>query len=141
MTPRQIALVREGFALIAPNAEAVGLAIYTKIFELDPSLRGLFAEDIGPQVKRFMAAVTMVVRSLDDLTPLLANLRVLGRKHVAYGVQAKDFDTGGIALLATLEAGLGDAFTEEARAAWTAAYTALVGAMMAGMDEVAPIAA
>jgi hemoglobin-like flavoprotein len=141
MTPRQIALVREGFSLIAPNAEAVGLAVYTKIFELDPSLRTLFAGDIGPQVKRFMDAVTMVVRSLDDLTPLLAFLRMLGRKHVAYGVKPKDLDTAAVALLATLEAGLGDTFTEEARNAWTIAYTTLAGAMRVGMDEMTAIEA
>lgn len=134
MTPRQVALVREGFDLIAPNAEAVGLAFYTKLFELDPSLRGMFAQDLRPQAGHLMTALTMVVRALHDLTPVLPRIQMLGRKHIGYGVRSEHFDTVGAAFLATLQAGLGDAFTDEARAAWVEAYRALASAMIAEMD-------
>ncbi|MEJ0018354.1 MAG: globin family protein [Acetobacteraceae bacterium] len=135
MTPAEIALVREGFERIAPDAETVGLAFYQRLFTLDPALRPLFAEDLRPQVGHLMGALTLVVRSLDDLTPVLGQIRLLGRRHAGYGVKPRDFDTVGAALLGTLEAGLGDAFTPEAKAAWTAAYTTLAGAMVAAMAE------
>jgi hemoglobin-like flavoprotein len=134
MTPRQIALVREGFDLIAPSAEAVGLAFYAKLFELDPSLRGMFAQDLRPQADHLMTALTLVVRALHDLTPVLGRIQMLGRNHVGYGVKAEHFDTVGAAFLATLQAGLGDALTEEARAAWGEAYNVLANAMIAEMD-------
>lgn len=134
MTPRQITLVREGFNLIAPKAETVGLAFYAKLFELDPSLRGMFAEDLRPQAAHLMTALTMVVRALHDITPVLAQIQMLGRRHVGYGVKAEHFDTVGAAFLATLQAGLGDSLTEEARAAWVNAYSVLASAMIAEMD-------
>ena len=141
MTPRQITLVREGFERIAPMAEDVGVAIYQKLFELDPSLRRLFADDLRPQIRHFMAAVTMVVRSLDDLSPVLSRVQGLGRAHASYGIKPDDFATAEAALLATLEAGLGEAFTEEARQAWTTAYTILADEMIAAMREATPAAA
>jgi hemoglobin-like flavoprotein len=141
MTPEQIALVREGFERIAPRAEDVGLAVYQRIFELDLSLRPLFGDDMRPHARNLMGAVAMVVASLDDLTPLLSRIQELGRRHVGYGVKPGDLVTGGVALLAALEAGLGDAFTTEARAAWTVAYTTLADTMMAGMSQALPKAA
>jgi hemoglobin-like flavoprotein len=55
----------------------------------------------------------------------------LGRRHVAYGVRRKDYDTVGSALLWTLEVGLGPAFTAEARGAWAAVYSLLASTMQA----------
>jgi nitric oxide dioxygenase len=137
MTPTQVALVRAGFDRIAPMAQDVGLAFYQKLFELNPALRPLFAEDLRPQVGHLMTALTMVIRSLDDLSPVLGRVRVLGRSHASYGVKPADFSTVGAALLATLDEGLGEDFTDEAREAWTLAYTTLAGAMTAAMADAA----
>jgi len=133
MTPTQVALVRGGFDRIAPVAEDVGLAFYQKVFQADPSLRALFAEDLRPQIRHLMTALTMVIRSLDDLSPVIERIRMLGRRHASYGVKPQDFSTIGTALLATLEEGLGEDFTDAARQAWTLAYTTLADAMMAAM--------
>ena len=135
MTPKEIALVRQGFDQIAPMAQAAGELFYQKLFALDPSLRPLFCGEVAAQAGHLMAALAMVVRSLDDLGPVVGQIQALGRRHAAYGVQARMFDTVGQAFLATLEAGLGDSFTPDARAAWTAAYTLLAGAMIAAMAE------
>jgi hemoglobin-like flavoprotein len=138
MTPTQVALVRAGFDRIAPKADDVGLAFYEKVFEMDPSLRPLFPEDIRPQVRHLMAALTMVIRSLDDLSPVLERVRTLGRNHAAYGVKPHDFTVVGAALLATLEQGPAEDFTAQAREAWTIAYTTLAGAMVGAMAEATP---
>ena len=135
MTPKEIALVRQGFDQIAPMAQAAGELFYQKLFALDPSLRPLFRGEVAAQAGHLMAALAMVVRSLDDLGPVVGQIQALGRRHAAYGVQARMFDTVGQAFLATLEAGLGDSFTPDASAAWTAAYTLLAGAMIAAMAE------
>ena len=48
----------------------------------------------------------------------------------------------GVALLWTLEQGLGDALTEDVKQAWTAAYQLLSGVMQEGAREAAaPLAA
>ena len=49
-------------------------------------------------------------------------MQALGRRHAGYGVRPEHYDTVGAALLWTLEQGLGDAFTDDVRAAWAEAY-------------------
>ena len=78
----------------------------------------IFRSDIAVQVRHLMTALTMVVRSLDDVTPILVTIRTLGRRHVGYGVEARHFTTVGSALLATLEDEMGATFTAEMRSAW-----------------------
>jgi hemoglobin-like flavoprotein len=138
MTADEIALVRQSFEQIAPHAERVGTALYERLFAEDPSLRLLFRTDMRTQVGHFMAAVAMVVRSLDDLGPILGHIEALGRRHVTYGVEPRHIAAAGGALLATLEAELGEAFIPEMRAAWANAYTTLAGAMIAAMRETIP---
>ena len=141
MTQDEINLVRQGYDRIAPLAEQVGFEIYERVFAMDPSLRALFHIDMPTQVHHFMGALTMVVQSLDNLTPILEQIQALGRRHATYGVQPRHFAMGGVALLDTLEARLGEAFTPEARAAWTRAYETLTGAMIAAMTDTMPQAA
>ena len=141
MTPDEINLIRQGYDRIAPMAEQVGFEIYERVFAMDPSLRALFRIDMPAQVSHFMAALAMVVRSLDNLAQILEQIQALGRRHATYGVQPRHLAMGGVALLDTLEARLGDAFTPEARAAWTRAYQILTGAMIAAMAQAMPQAA
>jgi nitric oxide dioxygenase len=141
MTPDEINLVRQGFDRIAPLAEQIGFEIYERLFAMDPSLRALFHIDMSAQVGHFMAAVAMIVQSLDNLTPILEKVQALGRRHATYGVQPRHFAMAGVALLDTLQARLGDAFTPEVCAAWTRAYETLTGAMLAATAEAMPQAA
>jgi len=141
MTPNEIALVREGFAKIAPDAERIGLAFYDRLFQADPSLRSMFRGDMRTQVGHLMTALTMVVRSLDNLEPIVARIQALGARHVGYGVEPRHFAIVAGALLATLAAELGSAFTKEARDAWGVAYGILAAAMISAMQEAMPAAA
>lgn len=135
MTPIDIALIREGFARIAPAAEATGLAFYERLFTLDPSTRRLFHGDLRTQANHLMTTLALVVNALDDLTPVLDAVRALGRRHAGYGVEPRHFDVVGAALLDTLAGGLGEAFTPQARTAWTGAYRTLAATMLAAMAE------
>ena len=85
-----------------------------------------------------MQMLTIAVRGLDQLDAIVPAVQLLGRRHAAYGVRPKDFDTVANALLWTLEQGLGDAFSPTVRDAWTAVYGLLVGVMKAAMAEVSP---
>jgi hemoglobin-like flavoprotein len=53
-------------------------------------------------------------------------------RHVGYGVTDAHYGSVGAALLWTLGQGLGEAFTDEVRDAWAAAYTLLAGVMQTG---------
>lgn len=131
MTPHQIALVRESFAKVEPIADVAATIFYRRLFDLDPSVRALFAAtDMAGQRRNLMQTLTVVVRGLDRLDTIVPAVEALGRRHGTYGVRAEDFETVGAALLDTLEEGLGDAFTPETRDAWATAYGILASVMI-----------
>jgi hemoglobin-like flavoprotein len=138
VTPDQKILVQESFEQVVPIAEAAAELFYNRLLELDPTLRPLFHGDMREQERKLMQVLTVAVRGLDHLDEIVPAVQALGRRHVAYGVQPKDLDTAGVALLWTLEQGLGDAFTPAVREAWAAVYGLLAGVMKAAMAEVTP---
>ena len=131
MDETQQALVRATFAKIAPISDQAGAMLYERMFAINPGLRRLFAIDIETQGAKLMAVLKIAIANLHRLDEIMPTVRELGRRHAQYGVKDRDYDTGGIALLATLEAALGDEFTPAVRAAWRACYEVLVGEMKA----------
>ncbi len=133
ITDAQIALVQSSFRHVLPIADAAGLLFYERVFTLAPGTRALFDDDIGPQAKRTMAAVKTAVDALGDLDVVGPFLIRLGARHVRYGVRSEHFDVVGVALLWTLEQGLGEHFTPAVQDAWVAAWDVIAGAMREGM--------
>lgn len=135
MTPRQVQLIQETFAQVEPISETAAALFYDRLFILDPSLRRLFKNDMQDQGRKLMQMLAVAVRGLEDLGRLVAAVRALGARHSGYGVTAGHYSTVASALLWTLEQGLGDAFTPEARDAWTTVYGILAGTMLAGAAD------
>lgn len=139
MNAQQIAAVQGSFARIAPQSETVALMFYSRLFEIDPALRALFKPDMAAQRRSLMAMLAAGVEGLGQVDTLLPVLHALGARHAGYGIQPSHYDTVATALLDTLAAALGDAFTPALRADWTAAYGMLAGAMSAGADQALPV--
>ena len=118
MQSQQVKLVQTSFDKVLPIADVAADIFYSRLFELDPSLRRLFSGDMKLQGKKLMDSLRMVVGNLDKLDRVIPGVRALGERHVAYGVEEHHYDTVGEALLWTLERGLGDAFTDDVRDAW-----------------------
>jgi len=78
MTRSQVALVREGYALIAPRSDSICLAFCHRQFEVDMSLRTLFPCDLRPLTATVAAAPETLMRPLDDLQPVLVHALALG---------------------------------------------------------------
>ena len=129
MTPEQKRLVQSTFARVAPIADSAAALFYARLFDLDPALRPLFTGDMREQGAKLMRMIGMAVAGLDRLDALVPTVRQLGVRHSSYGVRDEHYDTVGAALLWTLEQGLGDAFTPDARDAWTAVYGVLASTM------------
>lgn len=135
MTPSQIGLVRETFALVRPIAPQAAELFYTHLFAADPSLRQLFRGDMQHQGERLMTMIGNAVGLLERPQALVPVLRSLGARHDGYGVAEGHYGTVGGALLLTLEQGLGAAFTPDARHAWTACYAFIAETMLAGARD------
>lgn len=130
MDAQQIKLVEESFAKVLPIKEAAAELFYGRLFEIAPDVKPLFKGDMTEQGRKLMAALLFVVNGLRKLDALVPVAQELGQKHVGYGVTAEQYAPVGEALIWTLEQGLGDAFTEDVKAAWLAAYTLLSGVMI-----------
>ncbi|SFL63529.1 globin family protein [Shimia aestuarii] len=129
MNDTQISLVQNSFAKVAPIAPQAAEIFYARLFEIAPEVKPYFTGDMGDQGMKLMTTLGVVVNGLRDLDKIVPVARELAIKHVEYGVQAKDYDPVGAALLYTLKTGLGDDFDAETEAAWTTAYTTLAGVM------------
>ena len=131
MTPDQIFRVRASWTLLVPVAETVAGRFYERLFELDPSLKPLFAaSDPSSQRRKLMQTLAMIVAAIDDLERVVPAAEALGRRHEGYGVRPDHYATVGEALLWTLQRALGDAFDDATRCAWTEAFAAITLAML-----------
>jgi hemoglobin-like flavoprotein len=140
LTVAQKTLVQNSFATIAPIADDAAVLFYGRLFELDPSLKLMFRGDMAEQRKKLMQMLTAAVKGLDRLDQLVPVVEDLGRRHVAYGVADSHYDTVGEALLWTLEAGLGRAFTPEVKDAWATVYGLLATTMREAARDAAMVA-
>jgi hemoglobin-like flavoprotein len=129
MTPERIKLIKLSFAPIIARKREVGQLFYQRLFETAPDLRAMFKTDMNAQAEKLMSTLGAMVGCLQDRPALDAMFENLGRKHVGYGVKDEHYDKIGATLLWTLEKMLGDAFTDEAKRAWTELYD-MVASMM-----------
>jgi methyl-accepting chemotaxis protein/hemoglobin-like flavoprotein len=129
LSAHQVALVRDSFAKVGPMAEKAADLFYARLFEIAPTTRTLFPQDMADQKRKLIAMLALVVANLDKPEALAATVGELGRRHVGYGAQDGHYEPVGAALVWALEQGLGPDFTAEVRHAWTQAYGVLVSLM------------
>jgi len=130
LTDEQVKLVKANWNAVKPIKEAAADLFYDKLFELDPSIREMFKDDISIQKKALMATISFAVATLNHPDKLIPAVQELGGRHGKYGVTAAHYGTVAEALLWTLEQGLGEAWTPEAKTAWTEVYGILSSTML-----------
>jgi hemoglobin-like flavoprotein len=130
MNPSQVKLVQESFAKVAPISEKAAIIFYDRLFEVAPAVKAMFPADMKDQRKKLMATLAVVVNGLSNLESILPAASALAVRHVGYGAKPEHYPVVGGALLWTLEKGLGEAWTPEVAAAWTAAYGTLSSFMI-----------
>ena len=138
MNTQSIALVQDSWTKVVPISDVAAQLFYGRLFELDPSLKPMFAHsDMAEQRKKLMQMISVAVHGLKRLDVLVPALQALGRRHVNYGVSDAHYETVGAALIWTLGQGLGEAFTPELRDAWVEAYTILANTMKDAAQQLA----
>lgn len=135
MTDTQRRLVRESFELLRDDARPVMLLFYGKLFEMDPSSRHLFHNDISLQGRKLMDMLAEVVNALDDFQSLKPRLAELGRKHAGYGVRPQQYETLTSALLWAIAQALEGNFNSATKKAWQLAIGGICEAMKAGLES------
>ncbi len=132
MTPGQRELVRQSLDRLSEQADPVTLLLYGKLFELDPSVRRVFHNDLAAQGAKLMDTLDAVATSLDRFESLRPRLARLGRLHASYGVLPAHYDTLITALLWAFGQALGADFDARTREAWRLALAAVAAVMQEG---------
>ncbi|PKQ46258.1 globin family protein [Confluentibacter flavum] len=133
MEQKTITLVQDSFEKVKPIAATAAEIFYSKLFELDPTLKALFPnseEAMKVQGNKLMTMLAAAVAGLSNLEALVPVLQNLGKRHVDYKVEPSHYNTVGAALLDTLKVGLGDDFTPEVKEAWAAVYGTMTTVMI-----------
>src|SRR5437879_13651455 len=91
MTPEQITLVQQSFSKVAPISEAAAVLFYDRLFEVAPSVRAMFPEDMTEQRKKLMGMLAAVVGGLSNLESILPAASALAKRHVCYGAKAAPY--------------------------------------------------
>lgn len=129
MTPEDIRTVQSTWLKVLPFKDIAARLFYQKLFELDPSLRGLFRGDMKQQGETLMQVMDVAVNGLGQLERLVPSIQERGRRYIDYRLKDHHYATLGAALLWTLSKGLGAGFTPEVKAAWAAVYGVLARIM------------
>lgn len=122
MSPEDVLIVQKTWRAVLPIGDTFAELFYGKLFSLDPALRPMFRESLKEQGRNLTAMLSVAVGGLAHPEKIMLGVRELGRRHAAYGVQPAHYETAWTALVWALERCFGEAFTPQARAAWTAAY-------------------
>jgi hypothetical protein len=85
MTPKPTTLVQTGLAPVAPVAEIAAPLFFDRLPELNPLLRGLFAEGLHQQRMKSMAMLTTAINNLHQRDALALPLRRRGLPMSAIG--------------------------------------------------------
>jgi len=137
LTDDQVKLVKNNWAAVKPIKETAADLFYNKLFELDADARSLFKEDLSLQKKQLMATISFAVATLNHPDKLVPAVQALGKRHGEYGVTPAHYNSVGAALLWTLEQGLGEQWTPEAKEEWTSVYGILSSTMLEAANEAA----
>mmetsp|Transcript_11807 Transcript_11807/g.18150 ORF Transcript_11807/g.18150 Transcript_11807/m.18150 type:complete len:130 (-) Transcript_11807:1494-1883(-) len=110
------------------------------IFAIEPEALQLYSfrneEDLYESLalkkhySKLIGALDKVVVALENQEGIQAYVKALGKRHVRYGVIKKHYNVIGNALIATLQGGLGDRFTDTLKHAWINFYAHLSRVMM-----------
>ncbi len=136
MTEDEIAAIQTSFAAMAPLSLEVARRFYHHLFEKNPQLMSIFHGDLHSQGQKLMDMLDFIVTNIGNPDTLLPAVRELGVRHVGYQVKTEHYEMVGESLIFAMGELLGDAFTEEAEAAWKKAYAFLAEVMIEAANEV-----
>ncbi|MGR6319648.1 globin domain-containing protein [Micromonospora soli] len=130
------ARLKRSWSLVAAHGDQVPLYFYSTLFLAYPETRQMFPTNMAGQRDRLVSALGHIVSHVDQVDRLVGFLQELGADHRKFAVRAEHYPAVGEALVATLRHFLGEVWTDELAADWTAAY-GLVSKVMIEAAEAA----
>ena len=132
MTPEQLALVQRTATVVAASGDDFARSFYDHLFELHPSARHLFPEDLRAQPGELTDEILFLVAEARDLPAFCERARRLGARYRSYGMHAADYPFVGDALVAAVAEIAADNWSPLADAAWHRMYALISETMIEG---------
>jgi hypothetical protein len=79
VTPKQVALVQDSFAKVAPTSEATAVLFYDRLFDIAPQMRAMFPDDMFAQRRKLMTMLAGLVKGLGNLEQALPGRQRTGK--------------------------------------------------------------
>ena len=131
MTEKQILLVKKSWSFFREiDPVLTGDIFYGKLFLNNPQLKNLFHSTREEQAKKLIDMLSVIVCRLDNLCELTLEIKKLAERHVQYGVKESHYNAVGVALIWTLQQGLGRDWNKETKEAWMACYDEISSIMI-----------
>lgn len=132
----QIQLLEESLEKIRPRQEEFAARFYQTLFSRHPEMRPYFAHtDMVKQQQMLVAALFLIVRSLEKPQMLAVTIKGLAERHIRYGAEVNLFPYVGEALFTTFADCLGADWTIEMKQSWINAYQTITQKMLEGMKK------
>ncbi len=126
----EIELLRDTLVYLQERKNLATSVFYENLFEIDPSLRPMFDDDLTEQSNKALFAFGAVVAQIHDVETCREMTRGLASRHVGYGVIPEHYPKVGAAVIATVSMVMGEAMTAEIATAWQKAYDQIAEAMI-----------
>jgi hemoglobin-like flavoprotein len=135
VTPEELDLIDEAALVVRDCPDQFGTTFYTTLFEISPTTRMLFPDDLTAQRGKLVEELAFLIDASRDLDTFVARARDLGRRHAEYGVQHSDYELVGVALTAALRECMPVEWSAELEAAWGKLYGLIADVMRDGANE------
>jgi hemoglobin-like flavoprotein len=132
VTPEELDLVSQAGRVVAACPDRFAATFYETLFEISPTTRELFPDDMTAQKGKLVDEMAFLVGAARDLDAFVARAKDLGRRHVAYGVQHGDYERVGVALTSALRECMEVEWTDAHEAAWAKLYNLIADVMRDG---------
>lgn len=132
MLESHIQLVKDTWFNVVCHATEAGGIFYEKFFELEPTARVLFKEDIQQQKHKLVMAISVIFTKVHKLDHIEEEIKFLAKRHILYGVDISFFRSFRTAFLSMLQIILSEQnqWTKEIEAAWEGIYDVITQAMV-----------
>jgi hemoglobin-like flavoprotein len=141
MTPEELDLIAADGALVRADAGSFAARFYDTLFEIAPSTRRLFPDDLVAQRGKLVDELSFLVEAATasntehDLASFIDRAHDLGSRHVDYGVSGADYAPVGVALVAALRTIVVD-WDAAHELAWTKLFRLISDVMREGAESV-----
>lgn len=130
LTQAQVKIVKATAPILKQHGKTITSTMYRNMLGANPDMRNIFSlrsQVTGEQPEALARSVLAYATYIDDLGKLSHAVERIAQKHVSLYIQPEQYDIVGKHLVGAFGEVLGDALTDEIKAAWVAAYGQLAG--------------